>query len=667
MNKKDKKFSFIIIVLVIGTFIIVNAVFLLLPDVFNILNTRLNDQLFKLRINLKGTEPVWSGNSGNNESLITMIELGDSDYDKIELLKQYYGDRIFDTDIINILAQTNVSAIGYDTVFSSEGDQSLVDATKQAGNVFYPVVFDTGANNKLTNNLKSVSDKFSWNMQTTGKKPDIRTIRYSTKPELLDNAKGVGHININSDSDGIFRRAPLLIHTEEGFFPSLSLSIAANYLDVKPGQIEVDFGNKISLKNAKFPDGHTEDIEIPIDSNGQTTINFPAKWQDQDVYKHYSFSKILEVLGDEDLIDILRDKIENNIILVTDVSSAGKDFEAVPIESFYPISNIHANVINSILTKNFIYELGTIKQLLLNTIIAIILCVAAIKFSAIKFTGASFIIFIVFILFVILSFVYNNTLMIILPPALSIIFSFVFVSLFRYLKEEQEKAFLFQTFENYFAPSVLNKILKESGTLESSERKVLTVMFSDISGFTAWASTREPEEIHSTLNEYFSEMARIVFNYEGTIDKYMGDGMLAFFGDPIEYDDHALRGVKAAVEMQQKARELRKQWKDQGKLQIEMRIGLNTGPVVVGNMGSENRIDYTVLGFEVNLAQRLEANAPIGGILITKSVNEDLKKEEEKDSNRTKNIKTTLFGNINVKGLEYEIEVYEVEVQATDN
>jgi len=665
MNKKDKKFNFIILVLVLGTFIIVNAVFLLLPDVLNILNTRLNDQLFKLRINLKGTEPVWDGGSGNGGSLITMIELGDIGYDKIKQLKQYYGDRIFDADIINILGQTNVSAIGYDTVFSFEGDQSLLDATIKAGNVFYPVIFAPGTNSKLSNNLKNISDNFSWNMKTTGKKPDIWTIRYSTKPELVENAKGVGHININSDSDGIFRRAPLLIHTEEGFFPSLSLSIAANYLDVKPGQIEVDFGNKISLKNAKFPDGHTEDIEIPIDSNGQTTINFAGNWLD--VYNHISFSDMLEVLEDEDLIDILRDNIENNIIVVADVSSAGKDFEAVPLENFYPLSNVHANVINSILTKNFIYELGTIKQILLNIIIAIVLCIAAIKFSAIMFTGASFTIFIVFILFVIFSFVYNNTLMSILPPALSIIFSFVFISLFRFLKEEQERAFLFQTFEHYFAPSVLNKILKDPGTLESSERKVLTIMFSDISGFTAWSSTREPEEIHSTLNEYFSEMARIVFKYEGTIDKYMGDGMLAFFGDPIEYDDHALRGVKVAVEMQQKARELRKQWKDQGKLQIEMRIGINTGPVVVGNMGSENRIDYTVLGSEVNLAQRLEANAPIGGILITKSVNEDLKKEEDKDSNKTKDIKTTLFGNINVKGLEDEIEVYEVEVSETDS
>jgi adenylate cyclase len=160
------------------------------------------------------------------------------------------------------------------------------------------------------------------------------------------------------------------------------------------------------------------------------------------------------------------------------------------------------------------------------------------------------------------------------------------------------------------------------------------------------------------LNEFYDIMAQIIFKYEGTIDKYMGDGMMAFFGDPIEYDDHALRAVSTAVEMQKKASEIREVWKAQGKLQLQMRIGINTGQVVAGNMGSEKRVDYTVIGSSVNLAHRLEENAPLEGILISQATYEELAKNSYRD--RLKDINATFYGNIRIKGLSGEIKVYEV-------
>jgi adenylate cyclase len=227
-----------------------------------------------------------------------------------------------------------------------------------------------------------------------------------------------------------------------------------------------------------------------------------------------------------------------------------------------------------------------------------------------------------------------------------------------YIREEREKAFLYRTFESYFAPSVLKKILKDPEKLNSIERKEVSILFSDISGFTSWSSAKEPEEIHSTLNEYYNMMAQIIFKYEGTIDKYMGDGMMAFFGDPIEYDDHAFRAVCAAVEMQKKAMAIKELWKTQGKLELQMRIGVNTGRVVAGNMGSENRVDYTIIGSSVNLAHRLEENAPVEGILISQATYEELTKDNHKDTVR--GILITSFGSIRVKGLPEEIKVYEI-------
>jgi len=159
-------------------------------------------------------------------------------------------------------------------------------------------------------------------------------------------------------------------------------------------------------------------------------------------------------------------------------------------------------------------------------------------------------------------------------------------------------------------------------------------------------------------------MAQIIFKFEGTIDKYMGDGMMAFFGDPIEYEDHALRAVRAAIEMQKKAREIKEQWKAQGKLQLQMRIGVNTGPVVVGNMGSETRVDYTIIGSSVNLAERLQENAPLEGILISQATYEELTKEEYRD--KVKGIKTNYYGNIRVKGFPDAIKVHEVKLPEDD-
>ncbi len=657
MNDKDQKHYKLIILFIAGSFVIVNLIFILFPGVFDILQLRLNDQLFKLRNSIKGPEEVWGEDQGN--PLVILVELDDKGYDRLEELKEIYGDREFDADIINVLSAAGVESIGYDTVFAREGGGELIDATKNSRKVYYPIVLSlVNTGNNLSNS--SVLMENTLNMKTSGKSLPEFYIRYGTKPVLAKESKGLAHINVNPDSDGIYRRIPLLMRTKDGYFPSLGLSMAMDYLQVGPDQMEVVFGSHILLKKAKYPDGSTRDIKIPVADQGEMIINYAGQWLD--VYRHIAFVDILEVLQDEDLLDILKEAVAGGLVIVADVSSAGKDFEAVPMARDYPLSSVHANVLNSIITANFIYELSGWKQIVIAILIGFILCIIAIKTRALIFSLLTFLIFCFYSLFVAVMFVYGNTFINAIPTAIAVVFSFIFIAVYRYLKEEQEKNFLYQTFQSYFAPSVMNKILSDPEKLESSERKVLTVLFTDISGFTAWSSTREPEEIHSTLNEYYSEMARIVFKYEGTIDKYMGDGMMAFYGDPVDYDDHALRAVKTAIDMQRKARELSEEWKNTGKLQLQMRIGINTGDMVVGNMGSEDRIDYTVLGSNVNLAQRLEANAPIGGILISRLVYEHIMKEKDNISYNLNDIEILPYAKLSLDGFAEDIQVYQIKI-----
>jgi len=145
-------------------------------------------------------------------------------------------------------------------------------------------------------------------------------------------------------------------------------------------------------------------------------------------------------------------------------------------------------------------------------------------------------------------------------------------------------------------------------------------------------------------------MTEIVFKFQGTVDKFMGDGLMVFFGDPVPQPDHALRCVRAAIEMQKRVREIKTRWEKQGDMPLQIRIGINTGIVVVGNMGSPRRLSYTVLGSAVNLAQRLESNAPVGGIMISQRTWKLVKDY----------VPTRGLEQIQVKGFEEPIRVYEI-------
>lgn len=142
------------------------------------------------------------------------------------------------------------------------------------------------------------------------------------------------------------------------------------------------------------------------------------------------------------------------------------------------------------------------------------------------------------------------------------------------------------------------------------------MLFADISGFTKWSSDKPPETVHAFLSDYLETMAGIIFSHGGTVDKFIGDGILAFFGDPFDQPDHAERCLRAALAMQAKVAELRGKWLPAAGMDLRIRIGINSGPVIVGNLGSRTRIEYTVIGPAVNLASRMESNAPVGGILV---------------------------------------------------
>jgi adenylate cyclase len=194
-----------------------------------------------------------------------------------------------------------------------------------------------------------------------------------------------------------------------------------------------------------------------------------------------------------------------------------------------------------------------------------------------------------------------------LYPLLEIILVSTGVNVYSFLREEKARASLKKAFQSYVAPSVVEEIIKHPERLRlGGERRELTIFFCDIRDFTTLAETLDPEEVVSVLHGFLNPMSKIVVKHGGTIDKFMGDAIMALFGAPLQYPDHASRACKTALEMQEVLKSLSQEWEGQGRPSLKIGVGINTGMVSVGNMGSDTLFDYTAIGDNVNLAARLE-------------------------------------------------------------
>ena len=639
-----------ILILILGSFIGSQLLFILFPDVFDTLDLRVRDYAFQARYQLLGGGKVYHQ--------LVHVDISDS---TLQEIKPHKWDYSADAKVVNVLTELNVGAIAYDIVFSepteAEEDQDLIDAVSGSKRVYFPVVMRKGDNRGRSVSPQTASDEEEFMKDQVWKLKVSREGNPLSAPgiilpfrELRGHEKGIGHINASPDRDGVHRRLPLLYRYNDGYVPSLTFRMVCDYVQVAASDIEVFFGQHIILHDAKLPYQKKEDIIIPIDEQGNMIVNFAGPWGDP--FDHFNYAELLNASDDNERLDQIRDVMDGDLVLVANQSTGYMDIGNTSIEAQYPLSGVHTNVANTILTKNFLYELSIWKQVAIDTSLMALIIFVALRFGTQNFIYIIILVSIAFLVFASYLFFYHNILTNIVRPQIGLQLSLILVSVYSYIHELREKTLIRHRFECYFAPSTLNKILKSRDMLKINEKKVLTILFSDISGFTLWSDTQTPEEIRSTLNEYLEEMSKIVFKYEGTIDKYMGDGLMVFYGDPFEMADQTLCAVKTAIEMQQKTRELKRRWQSQGRLPIKIRIGINRGEAVVGNMGSEKRMDYTVIGSAVNIAQRLEGKAPVEGILIGESVQREVKGL----------VKTKFYGKVALKGVEEELDVYEVKL-----
>ncbi len=638
-------------ILAVATFFFVHFLFWAFPAVFESWNSQMIDRMFVLRTSQPSFAPRY-------DSTVVHVDLSDR---TIANLQNFYLTRAHYAQVISNLGVMGTSAQVWDYIFpgqtAPDEDRKFVDATSGAGNVTFGMkfsLFENPPDRREDPSLEHIRylDSTAWEIEVEG---DTSGLLHAGSPiitlaEVARASKGLGYLSLRFDADGVFRRAPLLVRYRDKFYPSFAFRVACDYLGVTPDRITLVPGQYVLLRGSRRGGGQPRDLRIPVDRHANILINWIGPWG---TMLHYDFGQILQASNDQDEIELFTEELSGKVVVVSEVATGSADVGPVPTDNNFPLSGLHANVIYSIISDQFVREVGNGWMIVIEVFVLLILLLLAVRLSSVWLSLSMVGILVLYLVAAYLLFL-GGIVVNPLHPTLMILLGMVSIVGYRFFHEEKNKEALRRSFEAYFPPTVVKRIMANPELITAGgQKKELTILFSDIKSFTTYSSTMKPDEIQRLLNEYFGAMVDIVFKHEGTVDKFIGDGLMVFFGDPEPQEDHALRGVLAAIEMQKKTRELKTKWEAEGKFPIRIRVGINTGPVVVGNMGSARRLSYTVLGADVNLAQRLESNAPVEGIMISRRTY-DLVKDH---------VKTRALEAVKVKGIDESIEVWEVVVE----
>jgi adenylate cyclase len=356
--------------------------------------------------------------------------------------------------------------------------------------------------------------------------------------------------------------------------------------------------------------------------------------------------------SDKKLKEELAGMVKDKICIVGLTATGTQDLKPIPLQTKYPMVGMHSNMMYTIVERDFIKKVGTSLNLFLLFFTALI-----IGFGSLMKLSRSLALSLCYILgyffLTLWAFDKFGLWLDLVAPVSVVVFGFSATTSFRFFTEEREKLWIKQAFSHYLSAEVINQLIEDPSKLKlGGERKILTVLFADVRGFTKFSESHQPEEVVSILNMIFSQLVKTLFKHNGTLDKFVGDQIMAFFGAPgdIHKDTHAFYAVRTAIEMQARLRGLQEELIREKKQPLQVGIGINTGEMVVGNMGSSERMDYTVIGDNVNLASRLCAAAAGDEIIIGKATYEQIKDK----------IKAQALAPITVKGKSEPIEIYKV-------
>lgn len=485
----------------------------------------------------------------------------------------------------------------------------FVDKATAAGakgiylDAFFPEAESAGADNAFAAALKRsgiTSLATGFDLNSDGSVKGVT----SSIPLLAKSAKSEPHINLLPDDDGVVRSIRLLIDDGGGAVAAMSLSAAKLLLgaeSIEPGRFQVKVGDR----------------KIPTDSQYHHFINYIGK---PGIYPRYSFSDVLAGR-------VGKAELQGKLLLVGATALGIYDMRVTPFSSNSPGVEVHANAVDAIARGAFMRR-GVVEMLVdLLGIISLSALAVVITLRVRYSLSLSLIALLIFGHFGIAYYLFLHGAWIsVVYPELSLLLAFFATLYLRFALLDRKAREVKEMFSSYVSKHVVDRLIKDpSQARVGGDSRVLTILFSDVENYTGFSEKLPPHEVVRILNEYLAEMTDQIISHEGTLDKFIGDGIMVFWGAPLIQENHAELAVECALRMRARMDALRSRWQSEGHAPLSLRVGINTGEVIVGNIGvTGKKMEYTVIGDNVNLASRLESINKLYGtkLLISDSTRE---------------------------------------------
>jgi adenylate cyclase len=613
----------------------------------------------------------WTADPASARKDIVLVAIDQSSVRNLEpQVGRWPWPRMVHASLVDYLARAPAKVIVYDVIFAErdrrsfkvgeetwtgeESDRALAEATAKAGNVVHVVDVAAEAGGAVQEPLEATPYRLD-------DRVEARAVATPPFPELAKASRALGHNLVVADPDGPVRRAIPFVRGGGQYLPSLPIAAAIVARGVPPSEVTTS-GSTLRVGDQAVPlvEAELSSYDGRRPPSLRTLIRYPGGVLDprtnRPTYADYSFYDLFYSeqqieAGEKPLVDPARFK--DKVVMVGTTAPGLYDLIPVPFSrGKMPGMQIHASVLDNVLSGRFMRPAPVWAGVAALLLCALVAGVGLMRFGVwpglalCAATGAALVVVAVAL------FEQGLWLRLVEPASALTLAAFGGVS-YQYFVEDREKRRVKGLFSRYVSKDVFDQLMSDPSKAGlGGQRRSMTVLFSDIRGFTTFSEQGEPEAIVQQLNEYFSRMVHVVFEHRGTLDKFVGDAVMALFGAPLDDPDHAEHAVQAALAMLKELEELNRRWAAEGRPTLAIGVGVNTGDMVAGNIGSESIMSYTVIGDAVNLGSRLESlNKQYGtSVIISDATRERLQGRYD----------IRALGDVVVKGKSQRVAIFEV-------
>lgn len=535
--------------------------------------------------------------------VVATVDQPDLDYLQTQGGVKWPWPRQLYAPLIDYCRHSGAHAVIFDILYTEgssyggDDDQRFAAAIKNAGNVVLPF-FLSGEDKPAPPELAKLLAKSA--VAVSGPPPpDVMGYRslLAPIPPLLAAARTLGNVQCRPDQDAIYRRVPLVAQFQGRWLPLLAFAAYQSFHQGDPWRFEE--GALVQGKR-----------KIPLDARGQFLLKYRGPTRS---HQRLSAANLIESgyrlqQGQPPLVP--PEALAGKWVFVGLTAPGLYDLKASPTSDVYPGVEVQATVLDNLLQGDFLGPVPPWLTWAWTMALAALMVLTVLFFSGLyglaANLGALVLLTAIHLGLAVLAFTwswYGDPLL----PELALSFSFALAAVYSYATEGRQKQVIRGMFGQYMSEAVISHLLEHPEKLSlGGERRRVTLFFSDLAGFTTLSEHMNPETVVGLLNDYLSRMTDIILEEAGTVDKFEGDAIMALWGAPLDQEDQAVLACRAALRQRAALQELNREFLDRGLPQLGMRMGLNTGEAIVGNLGSQKRFDYTVIGDTVNLASRLE-------------------------------------------------------------